>query len=129
LVVRKLRKIVVTKTSSVIITSNFSNRSSIRDQVYMEKMRLDVVIPFPSSVRRFVECFKLDFAFLFEPFVDELSQNFPHGRPFQNSWSSFTSPFHTTFVFKILGFDIRKRVDLQQRTIYFGNTNLLIYEC
>jgi hypothetical protein len=52
----------------------------------MEKMRLDIVIPFPSPVRRFVECFKLGFLFIFEPFVDERSQISTHDRPFQNSF-------------------------------------------
>jgi hypothetical protein len=39
----------------------------------MKKMCLNVVIPFPSLVRRFVECFKIGFVFYFEPFVDDLS--------------------------------------------------------
>jgi hypothetical protein len=76
----------VDQTNSIIITSNLRNRSSIRDKVYMKKTCLDVVIPFTSSVRRFVQCFKHGFVFLFKPFVDEFCQSFVHGRPFQNSF-------------------------------------------
>jgi hypothetical protein len=95
----------------------------------MENVRLDVVIPFPSLVHRFVECFKFGLVFLFEPFVDELCQISHMVDHFKiPSGSSFTSPFHTTFVFKIFGFDIRKRVDLQQRTIYLEDVDVLVYE-
>jgi hypothetical protein len=75
----------------------------------MEKIRLDVVISFPSLVRRFpsvsnsVLCSFL--SHLWSSFI-----KFPHTVDhFKiSSGSSFTLPFRTTFVFKLFGFDIPK---------------------
>jgi hypothetical protein len=96
-------------------------------------MHLDVAISFMSSVQRFigssrvsksVSCFILSHLWTILVHFSHTVDNFKI-----SLGSSFTSPFHSTFMFKVFDFDICKRVNLQQHTIYLKDVDLLVYEC